>query len=131
MKVHFSFLEVLYLIVAITSYSFFYHTNGLGFMQGDDFNYVTQLESSGNDDDFFAILTGILALFFFMISLFVKRKYYVLGIALFCINFSFLLIQMGDYFVTIIHGNIVLFFLLLTVMVMNFLLIKRIYEKIK
>ncbi len=100
-------------------------------MQGDDFNYVTQLESSGNDDDFFAILTGILALFFFMISLFVKRKYYVLGIALFCINFSFLLIQMGDYYVTIIHGNIVLFFLLLTVMVMNFLLIKRIYEKIK
>ena len=65
MKIHFSIIEILYLIIAITSYLFFHHSTGLGFVDGNEFRYITELHSSGSDDDVFAFSTGITALFFF------------------------------------------------------------------
>ena len=131
MRINFSIIEVLYLIVFITSYIFLYHTNGLGFMDGLGFTYVTELHSSGSDDDVFAFGSGIFALFFFLISIFVKRKYYVLGIALFFINFSFILPQVGDYFTTIENGNYILLILVSATLLLNILFIRRIILYIK
>ena len=131
MKVHFSFLEVLYIVIVITSYLFLYHSTGLGFVDGDRFRYVTELHSSGSDDDVFAAATGFFALFFFLISIFVKRKYYVLGIALNFINFSFILPQVGDYFDTILNGNFILLFLVLANLLLNFLFVRKIFLYIK
>lgn len=131
MKLHFSFIEVLYLVILITSYLFLNYSNGLGFIDNSEFRYVTELHSSGSDDDVFAGLIEISALFFLMISVFVKRKYYVLGIALIFINFSFLLPQMGDFTETIVHGNFVLLVLILSVLILNFLFCKRLIQLIK
>lgn len=110
---------------------FLYHSSGLGFEDGSSFRYVTELHSSGGEDDVFAFLTGISALFFLLISVFVNRKYYVLGIALFFINSSFVLPQMGDYLATILNGNFILLTLISATLFLNFLFIRRIILYIK
>lgn len=131
MKIHFSIIEFLYLVILVTSYLFLYHSTGLGYDNGDRFKYVTEIHSSGSDDNVFAGGTGVFALFFFLISIFVKRKYYVLGIALIFINFSFLIIQAGDYFDTIENGNFILLFLVSAAILLNILFVRRVILYIK
>lgn len=131
MKIHFSIIEFLYLVILITSYLFLYHSTGLGYDDGLEFRYVTELHSSGSADDAFAFLAGTSALFFFLISIFVKRKYYVLGIALIFINFSFIIPQMGDYFTTIENGNFILLFLVSAAILLNVLFVRRVILYIK
>ncbi|QTV04748.1 hypothetical protein [Faecalibacter bovis] len=131
MKIHFSIIEFLYVVILITSYLFLHHTTGLGYDDGDRFKYVTEIHSSGSDDDVFAFLTGTSALFFFLISIFIKRKYYVLGIALSFINFSYILPQAGDYIDTIENGNFILLFLVSATVLLNILFVRRIILYIK
>lgn len=131
LKFHFSILEFLYIVIVVTSYLFLYNSTGLGFVVGDRFRYVTELHSSGSDDDVFAASTGFFALFFFLISIFVRRKYYVLGIALNFINFSFILPQVGDYFDTIQNGNYILLFLVSANLLLNFLFVRKFFLYIK
>ena len=59
--IHFSFLEVLYLIQLICCFLFIKYTEGLGYMQGDEFYYTSQLQSSGGEDEVSIFSLGVLS----------------------------------------------------------------------
>ncbi len=101
-KIHFSFLEVLYLIQTICCIIFIKYTDGFGYIQGNEFNYTSQLQSSGGEDEVSIYSLGLVTLFFFLISIFSKRKYRVLSFYLLFAYFSFFLIQTGEMDSTII-----------------------------
>ena len=69
MKVHFSFLEVLYLAQVICCFLFIKYTDGLGYMQGNDFYYTSQLQSSGGEDEVSIYSLGLITILFLFISI--------------------------------------------------------------
>ena len=107
-KVHITFLEVLYIIQFICCFVFLKYTDGFRYIQGNEFYYTSQLESSGGEDEVSIFCIGIISILFFLISIFTKRKYRILAFYLLFSYFSFFLIQMGEIDSTIIHGNYVL-----------------------
>ncbi len=116
--IHFSFIEFLYLIQLICCFLFIKYTEGLGYMQGDEFYYTSQLQSSGGEDEVSIFSLGLTTILFFLISIFSKRKYRVLAFYLLLAYFSLFLIQIAEIDSTILNGN----FVLLIIVVINLFL---------
>lgn len=131
LKVHFSFLEVLYLIQLICCFLFIKYTDGLGYMEGDEFYYTSQLQSSGSDDDVSIYSLRLVSLLFFVISIFSKRKYRVLSFYLLFSYFPFFLIQMGEIDSTIIHGNYVLLIIVSIILFLTIYFWAILFKKMK
>ena len=87
-------------------------------MQGDEFYYTSQLQSSGGEDEVSIFSLGLTTILFFLISIFSKRKYRVLAFYLLLAYFSLFLIQIAEIDSTILNGN----FVLLIIVVINLFL---------
>ncbi|SFN45693.1 hypothetical protein SAMN05421738_112125 [Algoriella xinjiangensis] len=131
MKIHFTLLEFSYSVLIGCCVIFIKFTDGFGFMQGDDFNYVKQLQSSGSDDDASVYCLGLITTFFFLISLFSKRKYRVLSFYLLFAYFLLPIIQMGEIDSTIINGNYVLLIIVIIILLLTLYFWGIIFLKIK
>ncbi|WP_314243237.1 hypothetical protein [Empedobacter tilapiae] len=131
MKVHFSFLEVLYLAQVICCFLFIKYTDGLGYMQGNDFYYTSQLQSSGGEDEVSIYSLGLITILFLFISILSKRKYRVLSFYLLFAYFSLFLIQMGEIDSTILNGNFVLLIIVVINLFLTFYFWLMLFKKIK
>ncbi|MDH0675468.1 hypothetical protein N5D03_13055 [Empedobacter sp. GD03861] len=131
MKVHFSFLEVLYLAQVICCFLFIKYTDGLGYMQGNDFYYTSQLQSSGGEDEVSIYSLGLITILFLFISILSKRKYRVLSFYLLFAYFSLFLIQMGEIDSTILNGNFVLLIIVVINLLLTFYFWVILFKKIK
>ena len=131
MKVHFSFLEVLYLVQVICCFLFIKYTDGLGYMQGNDFYYTSQLQSSGGEDEVSIYSLGLITILFLFISILSKRKYRVLSFYLLFAYFSLFLIQMGEIDSTILNGNFVLLIIVVINLLLSFYFWLMLFKKIK
>lgn len=107
-----SFLEVLYLLNFLLCYLFIDYTDGLGYMNGENFNYVKNLHSSGSDDDVSIFALQYVNIFFLIISIFSKRKYRVLAFYLLFTYLCLGLMQVAEIDSTILNGNYILFFMM-------------------
>gem|GEM_PF-515304 len=131
MKVHFSFLEVLYIAQVICCFLFIKYTDGLGYMQGNDFYYTSQLQSSGGEDEVSIYSLGLITILFLFISILSKRKYRVLSFYLLFAYFSLFLIQMGEIDSTILNGNFVLLIIVVINLLLTFYFWVILFKKIK
>lgn len=131
MKVHFSFLEVLYLVQVICCFLFIKYTDGLGYMQGNDFYYTSQLQSSGGEDEVSIYSLGLITILFLFISILSKRKYRVLSFYLLFAYFSLFLSQMGEIDSTILNGNFVLLIIVVINLLLSFYFWLMLFKKIK
>ncbi len=131
MKVHFSFIEVLYLIQLICCFLFIKYTDGLGYMQGNDFYYTSQLQSSGGEDEVSIYSLGLITILFLFISILSKRKYRVLAFYLLFAYFSPFLIQMGEIDTTILQGNYILLIIVLIILFLTLYFWFILFQKIK
>jgi len=131
LKVHFSFLEVLYLAQVICCFLFIKYTDGLGYMQGNDFYYTSQLQSSGGEDEVSIYSLGLITILFLFISILSKRKYRVLSFYLLFAYFSLFLIQMGEIDSTILNGNFVLLIIVVINLLLTFYFWVILFKKIK
>jgi len=131
LKVHFSFLEVLYIAQVICCFLFIKYTDGLGYMQGNDFYYTSQLQSSGGEDEVSIYSLGLITILFLFISILSKRKYRVLSFYLLFAYFSLFLIQMGEIDSTILNGNFVLLIIVVINLLLTFYFWVILFKKIK
>ncbi len=129
--IHFSFLDVIYIIQLICCFLFIKYTEGVGYIQGDDFYYTSQLQSSGSDDDVSIFSLGLTTILFLFISIFLKRKYRVLSFYLLFAYFLLFLIQMGDIDSTILHGNFALLIIVVINLFLTFYFWLILFKKIK
>ncbi len=100
-------------------------------MNGNEFYYTSQLESSGNEDDVSIYSLGLITLLFFLVSIFSKRKYKVLSFYLLFAYFSLFLSQMGEIDSTILHGNFTLLIIVLIILFLTFYFWLILFKKIK
>ncbi len=134
-KIHFTFIEILYLLQIICCYIFYCYT--IGFVQ--KINHDTYIEVSsylmnpGESDDNVIAMLGWLSLVAFMISIWLKKKIILL---FFYLTFSllfFFLIQMGEIDSTILYGNYILLLIMLILGILTlylfYLLAKKFLNK--
>mgnify|MGYP003435459860 FL=1 len=100
-------------------------------MNGNEFNYVTELQSSGSEDDLSIYSLGSFTILFFFISIFFKRKNRVLAFYLLFAYFSLFLIQMGEIDVTILNGNFILLIMVVINLLLTFYFWLILFRKIK
>lgn len=118
-------LRLFVLLQFISCYQFLYKTKGLGYISnGRNYNYVNNLQSSGNEDNIVFYLIGCLYVLYF-IFLIIKswsiKVIFYSSIVIFLLQIIFLLgIQVGDVFITITHDQNIF---LLSVMVIPILII--------
>lgn len=134
MKVHFSFLEVLYLAQVICCFIYFKFTDRLGYMINEDTFYkVSSLYMQPEqDDDACFVLIGIFSFLALLISMFNKNKLTILFVYLLSTFLSFLIIKKGEIDSTILNGNYILLLIMLVIGVLTiyflYLLIRRVFK---
>lgn len=100
-------------------------------MQGNDFYYTSQLQSSGGEDEVSIYSLGLITILFLFISILSKRKYRVLSFYLLFAYFSLFLIQMGEIDSTILNGNFVLLIIVVINLLLSFYFWLMLFKKIK
>ncbi len=100
-------------------------------MQGNDFYYTSQLQSSGGEDEVSIYSLGLITILFLFISILSKRKYRVLSFYLLFAYFSLFLIQMGEIDSTILNGNFVLLIIVVINLLLTFYFWVILFKKIK
>ena len=100
-------------------------------MQGNDFYYTSQLQSSGGEDEVSIYSLGLITILFLFISILSKRKYRVLSFYLLFAYFLLFLIQMGEIDSTILNGNFVLLIIVVINLFLTFYFWLMLFKKIK
>lgn len=133
MKIHFSILEVLYLIQLICCFLFIKYTEGLGYMINEDtfYNVSRLYMQPEQDDDACFVLIGIISFLVLLISMFSKSKLIILFIYLLSTFLSLLIIKKGEIDSTIIHGNYVLLIIVSIILFLTIYFWVILFKKIK
>jgi len=114
----YNILKIFTLLEILTCYLFLFHTNGLLFYDDEGYEYVTNLQSSGSEDNIAFFLVGCLYFLFLVIILMKKWKPSIVLVMLFLIFIIHLLIlaiiQMGSVLTTILvdHNAFLLFLMI-------------------
>jgi len=116
---NYNLLRILVLLEIIACYIFLSYTKGLLYIDVGEIWYISDLQSSGNDDDVSIYLIGILYFLLFLFLIIKKwspKTYFpvILGTLVLFLGCQ-ILIQMGSISETILYGyNYVLLFIMLT-----------------
>ena len=123
------YLKWLYLLEALFCYLFFTFSNGLAFESGDGYQYVSELYSSGGEDDLAIALVGVVCVFTAVLLFISKALTYVNVVVIVSLVLqlvSLIMIQMGSIYITLFWDwNIYLFGVILTQMLILGIIAKQ------
>lgn len=123
------YIKWLYLIQGIFCFLFYHLSDGLVFHSEEGLKYVSELHSSGSEDDLAILFIGFFSLLSMFALLFIKNNKYIKVVVLVSLIlqlFSSTLIQMGSIYLTLFYDlNVYLHVAFLSEVAILFLVVKR------